>query len=201
VPFDSPDINLGDLLGDVGAGKVQLPDFQREWKWDNDRIASLLASLSLDYPIGVLMMLQVGGDNLRFKPRAVAGTQDGAMDPPDRLLLDGQQRITSLFQALKADKPTNTTDAKGKKLKRWYYLDIAEALNPEGDREEAIVPVPEDRLVKEDFGRKIVADYSSMEKECAAEMFPLSRAFDMGAVFEWQNQYIKTVLPHGETVS
>jgi len=42
----------GDLLGRAATGKVQLPDFQREWKWDDDRIASLLASISLGYPVG-----------------------------------------------------------------------------------------------------------------------------------------------------
>jgi len=34
MPFDGPDINLGELLGDVGNGKIRLPDFQRDWKWD-----------------------------------------------------------------------------------------------------------------------------------------------------------------------
>jgi uncharacterized protein with ParB-like and HNH nuclease domain len=66
MPFESPDENLGDLLGRVAAGKVQLPDFQREWKWDDDRIASLLASVSLGYPVGVVMTLEVGGDGIRF---------------------------------------------------------------------------------------------------------------------------------------
>lgn len=36
---------LGELLKQVAAAKVQLPDFQREWKWDTDRIASLLARI------------------------------------------------------------------------------------------------------------------------------------------------------------
>ena len=53
MPFDSPDLNLGDeLLKDVGSGRIRLPDFQRDWKWDVDRIASLLASVSLGYPVG-----------------------------------------------------------------------------------------------------------------------------------------------------
>ena len=32
MPFDSPDLNLGALLEDIRLGKVQLPDFPREWK-------------------------------------------------------------------------------------------------------------------------------------------------------------------------
>lgn len=60
MPFDSPDLMLDDLLRMVGLGKVQFPDFQREWKWDDPRIASLLESVSLGYPVGVVMTLETG---------------------------------------------------------------------------------------------------------------------------------------------
>lgn len=46
APFESPDVALGDLLSMVATGKIQLPDFQQEWKWDTDRIASLIGSTS-----------------------------------------------------------------------------------------------------------------------------------------------------------
>jgi len=52
MPFDSPDLPLADLMRSVASGKIQLPDFQREWKWDDDRIAGLLASVSLGHPVG-----------------------------------------------------------------------------------------------------------------------------------------------------
>lgn len=189
MPFDSPDVKLGELLDDVQSGKTQLPDFQREWKWDSDRIASLLASVSLGYPVGVLMTLEVGGDGTRFKSRPIAGVDPATVAPPEKLMLDGQQRTTSLFQALKAGRPVDTIDAKGKKLKRWYYVDIQKALDPLFDREEAIVAVPEDRIMRRDFGRVIEADYSSVERECKAGMFPLWRALDVGSLMAWQNEY------------
>lgn len=189
MPFDSPDVKLGELLDDVLKGKTQLPDFQREWKWDTDRIASLLASVSLGYPVGVLMMLEVGGEENRFRARPIAGVEvDGGVNA-EKLMLDGQQRTTSLFQALKSGRPVDTIDAKGKKLKRWYYVDMRKALDPLCDREEAIVAVPEDRIVRRDFGRGVEADYSSVEWECKAEMFPLWRALDVGSLMAWQNQY------------
>jgi hypothetical protein len=175
-----------------------LPDFQREWKWDSDRIASLLASVSLDYPIGVMMLLEVGGEGVRFRPRPIAGTEPTAKAAPEKLLLDGQQRITSLFQALRWGEPVNTKDAKGKHLRRWYYIDMAIALDPKADPEEAIVAVPEDRIVRSDFGRVVDADYSSIERECKAEMFPISRALDVASLMEWQNDYIDLVEPAGE---
>ena len=70
MPFDSPDLNLGTMLTDVDTGKVQLPDFQREWKWDDPRIVSLLATITLGYPVGVIMMLETGGDDVRLRAQA-----------------------------------------------------------------------------------------------------------------------------------
>lgn len=58
MPFESPDYPLADLLNGVAGGKIQLPDFQREWKWDDECIASLLANIGLDHPVGVVMMLE-----------------------------------------------------------------------------------------------------------------------------------------------
>lgn len=188
MPFDSPDVNLGDLLSDVGTGKSRLPDFQREWKWDDDRIRSLLASISLGYPVGVLMMLEVGGE-ARFSTRLLAGVDGQATKKCSQLVLDGQQRLTSLYQALASRKVVQTKDPRGKRLARWYYLDIRAALDPDADREDAIVSVPEDRVVRSDFGRSVEVDLSTMERECEGEMFPLSITLDTGAITDWLIAY------------
>ena len=66
--FDSTKESLLDLLQSVKQGKTQLPDFQRGWVWDDDHIRSLLASVSLSFPIGAVMMLQTGNPDVRFKP-------------------------------------------------------------------------------------------------------------------------------------
>ncbi len=179
MPFESPDWPLEELLKDIHVGKIQLPDFQREWKWDVDRIGSLLASIGQGHPVGVLLMLQSGGDEVRFAPSPIAGANSSATSAPQRLLLDGQQRLTSLYQALFSDQPVDTTDVRGKKMKVWFYIDIEKALDPDADLEDdAIRAVPADRLIKENFGRDVVADYTTLEKECAAGVFPLARAFE-----------------------
>ncbi len=191
MPFESPDWPLGDLLRDIGSGKVQLPDFQRDWKWDDPRIASLLATITRGYPIGVVMTLETGGEDARFKPKPLAGVDDaGNLKDPEQLLLDGQQRLTSLFQALMSREPVETADTRGKRLRRWYYIDIDRALGDEGDREDAIVSVPEDRKLRDDFGRNVMADYSTTEAECAAGMFPLRLAFDNNGKIKWLLKFI-----------
>ena len=50
------------MLGEAADGSTQLPDFQRGWVWDDDHVRSLLASISLGYPIGAVMMLRAGGE-------------------------------------------------------------------------------------------------------------------------------------------
>jgi len=56
--FDSTKTALHELLVRVDNGKLQLPDFQRGWVWDDDRIRSLIASVSVSFPIGAVMLLE-----------------------------------------------------------------------------------------------------------------------------------------------
>ena len=71
--FQSPDLPLSSLLDDIKRGKIQVPEFQRDWKWDDDHIKSILASVSLSYPVGAVMMLETGNENVRFEPRPIDG--------------------------------------------------------------------------------------------------------------------------------
>ncbi|KYD12992.1 hypothetical protein B4135_0678 [Caldibacillus debilis] len=188
--FDSTKESLLDLLKSIKEGKTQLPDFQRGWVWDDEHIKSLLASISLSYPIGAVMMLQTGNGEVRFKPRLVEGVTLQNPPEPERLILDGQQRLTSLFQSLFSGQPVVTRDSRGKEIKRWYYLDINKALDPTIDREEAIVSLPEDKKIR-NFRGEIVEDYSTTEKECQAELLPLSLVFDFSALTNWQMRYFQ----------
>jgi hypothetical protein len=160
---------LADLLDEAKAGGSQLPEFQRGWVWPKENIQSLLASVSLGYPVGTVMMLKTGGET-RFKHRPIEGV--ATAKDPDRLILDGQQRLTSLFQALRLGRPIETQDVRKRKLKGWFYIDIEKALDEHADREEAFVFVPADKVMR-DFRGQPVLDLSSPDKEYQAGMFPL----------------------------
>ncbi|MFE7546544.1 GmrSD restriction endonuclease domain-containing protein [Streptomyces gardneri] len=188
MSLDSP--QLKDLLKKVASGALQLPDFQREWKWGDERIRALLATVTLNYPLGVAMTLQTGGE-AEFRSRPLSGAESASGTAPDLLLLDGQQRLTSLFQALHRKQPVETVDGRGKDLKRWYYIDIAKAIGTPADRDEAIVSVPEDRILKTDFARKVVLDLSTTEKECAAGFFPLNLVFDTKTTNVWHKAFVQ----------
>jgi hypothetical protein len=187
--FESPPLELSKLLADIQDGTIQLPDFQRPWKWDDERIVSLLATVTLGYPLGVVMTLQTGGSGTRFKPRALAGTHVPPDTEPAELLMDGQQRMTSLYQALHGDGPVDTADSRGKPITRWYYLNIAGALNAEESREDVIYSVPADRKLP--AAAKQYTDLSTQAAECAAGIFPLRIAFDAEAINAWQRGYVK----------
>ena len=184
--FQTNPIDLIKLLGDCHNGNLQLPDFQRSWVWDEDRIRSLIASISRAFPVGALMTLASGGD-VNFKPRPIEGAPDAIKAiSPQSLLLDGQQRMTSLYQVTLRGKAVNTVTVKNKKVKRWFYIDIRKALDPFEDRENAIVWVPEDRVVRTDFGRAAVLDLSSRELEYKNFMYPLSQVFNWDS---WQDGF------------
>lgn len=177
--------SLGGLLDEAGDGRTQLPDFQRGWVWDDDRVKSLLASISLGYPIGAVMMLRTGGETIRFQKRPLEGVPVPAPCAAERLILDGQQRITSLFQSLRLGKPVATRDQRGHEVERWYYIDMQRALDPDADHEDAVVSLPADRQIKK-FGRDVIEDYSTSEREYEAMMFPLSKVFDAS---EWRAEF------------
>ena len=87
----SLDTDLSELMRDVASGKAQLPEFQRSWTWDDNRIIGILASLSQGYPMGAVMRLAYGNENVKFKYRTIEGVPVSGV-VPEYLILDGQQR-------------------------------------------------------------------------------------------------------------
>lgn len=184
--FQTNPIDLEQLLKECDRGLIQLPDFQRSWVWDEDRIKSLIASISRAFPVGALMSLDTGGP-VNFKPRPVEGAPaDARQITPQSLLLDGQQRMTSLYQVTLRGKVVETVTPKNKRVRRWFYIDIAKAIDPTVDREEAVIGVPEDRIERSAFGREVALDLSTPEKEFAELMYPVSQVFDWDA---WQDGF------------
>lgn len=184
----SLDTELSELMRDVASGKSQLPEFQRSWTWDDGRIRGILASLSQGYPMGAIMRLEYGNEEVKFKYRPIEGVKN-ATEKPDYLVLDGQQRLTSMYRTTYATDPVETKTDKGKHIRRFYYLDIKKCLDDNEDRYDAILPVPEDRRIKADFDRKIVLDLSTRELEYEHEMFPVNIIFDSGAREDWADGY------------
>lgn len=182
------DVQIKELMTGIDSGKIQLPDFQRGWVWEDERIKALIASITNNFPVGAAMFLEYGNENVRFKYRVIEGSSSKDQIPTE-LILDGQQRLTSIYSALFNQNPVKTRTDKGKDISRFYYLDIEKALDPTCDRVEAIDSVPENRIVTTNFGKDIKLDLSSREKEFKEKKFPLNIILNYTEAQNWQNEY------------
>ena len=96
---------------------------------------------------------------MKFKPRPIQGVLSAARDKtslaePATFLLDGQQRLTSLYQALVHPGPVKTQSRKTKRIERWYYVDMLKAMDPETEREDVFVSVPKDQKITDRLSNK-----------------------------------------------
>ena len=187
--FDSTKRSLFEILKDVHEGKIQLPDFQRGWIWDDTRIREIIASVAKSFPIGAIMLLETGNENVRFKTKPVEGVKLDGDVKPDLLILDGQQRITSLYQAIITNEVVTTRNEKNYEIKRWYYINMEKALDESSDLEEAIISVNEKKQITEDFGRRILLDLSKPEYEYRNLMYPVSMIDDYSVWRRGFNEY------------
>ncbi|HHX95723.1 MAG TPA: DUF262 domain-containing protein [Clostridia bacterium] len=196
--FDSTKRSLFEILNDVHSGKIQLPDFQRGWIWDDNRIKGILASVAKSFPIGAVMLLETGNENVKFKTKPVEGVKLDQEVRPDLLILDGQQRITSLYQTIVNNEIVTTKNEKKYEIKRWYYIDMVKAMDGNYDLEEAIVSVNEKKQITEDFGRRIALDLSKEEYEFENLMYPVCMIDEFS---KWRRKFNKFWDYDGEKLS
>lgn len=187
-PF-SKDSSLEDVMKAVRSGDIQLPEFQRNWTWDDFRIRGIIASVTQGYPIGAITQLEYGNENVRFKYRAIEGAEESAGAKPSFLILDGQQRLTALYRSSFSPVPVATKNDKGSPVRRYYYLDISKCLDPNAERIEAVISVPEDRKTRPFSSNDSVLDLSTRELEYQQGMFPMSLVFDHNATQDWADGY------------
>lgn len=182
--FDSSKTNLRNALVDIHDGRLKLPNFQRSWKWTDANIASLLESIAEGHPIGAVMFLEVGGE-AQFEHRCVEGSEGTAAGNmnPTQLIMDGQQRLTSLYQTLMSDAPVAMRSGR-RDQHRIYLIDMEKAISAEHAISEAILSVLVDAS-----GRclsKQGPNYADPQFQYEHKLFPLSQAFDVRA---WQMGY------------
>lgn len=182
--FDSTKRSLPDVLADITNGKIQLPDFQRGWIWDDEHVQSLLASVARSFPIGAVMLLETGGD-VQFQVRPIEHVtfNNNSVPEAESLILDGQQRLTTLTQVLKLTQPVQTRSTKGKSIERFYYFDIDLALEGADRIEDAIIAVEGDLKLKSNFGRDVQLDLSTRELECKNFFFPCTEIINF---YNWE---------------
>lgn len=127
------DVEVHELIKKFRTGEIGLPEMQRGYVWTKQKVCDLLDSLYRDYPSGTLLMWEPGS---AATTRRSAVRQDSAR-PAHRLLLDGQQRLTSLHAALTGE--TIRVMGKERKIDIFFNLEHPEGIeNPTEDDEDNI---------------------------------------------------------------
>ena len=89
---------LSRLLDQIDAGTILLPEFQRGYVWNRDQVRGLMRSMYLGHPVGSLLLWETSDPEVSARGSASGnGTY--------LMLLDGQQRITSLYGVVKGHPP------------------------------------------------------------------------------------------------
>lgn len=177
--------NLQQLMKNIEAGKIQLPDFQRDWVWDDYRIKALIASIISNFPIGAAMFLEYGNPDIQFKYREIANAPKTDVIPSE-LVLDGPQRLTSIYNAMYQKGAVKTITDKKKPIERYYYLDIRSLNDNDNDTIDGILSIPETKKITENFGKDVKLDLSKQDYEFENHMYPINLIFDTIGTQQWQ---------------
>jgi hypothetical protein len=172
TPKANPE-NLLKIVMDAYEGKVVLPEFQRPFVWPRDSIEELLTSILHGYFVGTFLLLDTPADHAMFSFRPVEGLErvnpnaDPRRHATVRLVLDGQQRITSAFYALFDPQ----IPLKSARYPHKFFLRLDLALN--GDLDEAVtgVSIGDRRRVAE------IEGLVSLERALPFSLFRDSSAF------------------------
>ncbi|HQJ32361.1 MAG TPA: DUF262 domain-containing protein [Anaerolineaceae bacterium] len=165
-----------DLLSVIDARDMALPDFQRDFVWQPRQTLDLIISLSKSYPAGSLLRME--SDKPMFQPRAFAGAPALDGHKPKYLVLDGQQRLTSLYQAL-----YGTGDY-------LFYVKLKDLVDGK-DVEDAFFYERRDRAL---------ARCEALDKQAANFVLPLSVLFGGEGFHAWL-YVIQDVLNKGENAN
>jgi hypothetical protein len=106
--FKPVSYELSQLLGDIDLGKLALPELQRPFVWQKTAVRDLLDSMYRGFPVGYLMLWNAAEVDSKFI--GVGGKQH----TPTEFIVDGQQRLTSLYAVMKGAEVTFKDFSKGR---------------------------------------------------------------------------------------
>lgn len=119
------DLTIRTLVDRVSAGDIRIPAFQRDFVWEPDQIAFLIDSVYKNFPIGTIVFWQTDQRLNTEKRLGAFDLPEPKKDYPVNYVLDGQQRLTSLFSVFQTElRPSDSS---------WVdiYFDMDAAENPQ----------------------------------------------------------------------
>lgn len=155
-------------------GKVCLPNFQRSFVWPREQVADLVRSVVRGYYVGSLLLLRCDPERPPFAPIYLRGAKPSTVDPrPELLVLDGQQRLTSLLYALAApDLPL-----KDSRQRRWFFVNL-----------DVLLSDPDSDDLISDRSPRDLNGLDQTEVQFRDRMLPCTKLFKLGEYMKWQQQ-------------
>ena len=102
--YKNTTLTVGHLINKIETGELGLPELQRPFVWKDTKVRDLFDSMMRGYPIGYLMLWECPDTD---KNRTI-GTGTHSYESPKEVIIDGQQRLTSLFAVMKGRKVLNS---------------------------------------------------------------------------------------------
>jgi hypothetical protein len=162
----------------IDKGKIRLPNFQRDFRWEINDITELIVSLLYGYPAGVLLFWDVRKveEGNRLDSRPFEGVDETRkLDNEEFLVLDGQQRLTSLYQLFYKDFVITKGNRKIK-----FFLNLQKI--KEGKVDECV----ESYNISDLQRRKL----DQMEEQVKKHLLSLNILLDENKLRGWKNKYI-----------
>jgi hypothetical protein len=179
----SNDLSIESAINGMMEGRIRIPDFQRGFVWDADRVAYFMDTLYKGYPFGSLLLWRTK-HQLRTE-RKIGPFELPRKDPglPIDYILDGQQRLTSIFGVFQ-------TQIDGDQGDGWLpiYFDHVSA---EDAQESQFVALPEDKVEPErHFPLKVL--FSPSQYRAATSTLDETLALRLDEV---QKRFLQATLP------
>jgi len=184
--FTTDPKEISHLLSSINNKERALPDFQRDFIWDVWAVQELIHSVLRNFPAGSLLEIQQS-ENL-FKPREFAGAPEISENfVPPYLILDGQQRLTSLYQALYGVGRHRFYINIGILMDQVKKIDDKNPLFQTLDLEESLFH----ETLKMKKGKIVEEDNWPIERQAEKLVFPISKIITIGGYEEWRDEIIE----------
>ena len=158
MQFQQVQYSVDTIVNRINSGRMALPEFQRDFIWSPSQVVELLDSVARQWPIGSLLLL-AGPQSLAYRP--IIGAPGILGEELDLYILDGQQRITSLYHAV-----TDISDY-------CYYIDFNVLRNGDED------------FIKFEKRRNFQRKYPSLSERARYSIALIKDIWDMETFFEW----------------
>lgn len=163
------------LVEQAHEGKICLPNFQRDFVWTREEVADLVRSIVRRYFIGSLLLLRCDPALPPFAPVFLRGSKPEYQEPrPELLILDGQQRLSSLIYALTAP----DLSLKDSSQRRWFFVNL-----------DLLLEDPESDEIVFDRAKRELRGLDTRETQYEQHILPCTQLLRSQLFYEWRDGF------------